>query len=221
MSSSRILVCCLALALGACGGSVSGSGGAGGTTGTGGSSTGGTTGTGGSSTGGTTATGGTTTTTTTGGPTGCPAVEPSADGACDVAALRCTYGDSPSPSCRRGFLCQGGKWQVDGLGCFPEPPACPAGATDGIECSDQPNRCVTSVQVCVCGPCGGAGCPDPPWFWSCGSIPTMGCPELLPNDGTACDDTSLVCEYGVFCNDEATARCTNGAWKWDPSLACP
>lgn len=221
MVSNRILICFLALALGACGGSVTGSeggGGAGGstTTGTGGTSTGGT------STGGTTGSGGTTTSTTsTGGPTGCPAAEPSADGICGVAALRCTYGDSPSPSCRRGYLCQDGKWLVDGLGCFPDPPACPAGATEGIECAEQPNRCVTGVQVCVCGPCGGAGCPDPPWFWSCGSIPTMGCPELLPNDGTACADGTLVCHYGVFCSDEATARCTDGAWKWDPSFACP
>ena len=197
----------------------SGGGGSGGTT-----ASGGTAGSGGTTaSGGTAGSGGTTTstTTTTTGPTGCPPSEPTPNDACSVAALHCTYGDSPSPSCRKGFLCQDGTWLADGLGCDPGPAECPAGATEGAECTEQPNSCVTAVQVCVCGPCGGAGCPDPPWSWVCGAIPGMGCPDALPNDGTACDDPTLVCSYGVFCADEATARCKNGAWKWDPSFACP
>lgn len=214
MSMNRILVCGLAALLSACGdngSSGSGGGGAGGT-GTGGTSTGGSTG--GTGTGGST-------TSSTAGPTGCPLDEPAANGTCALADVRCSYGENAAPRCRRGYVCHEGKWQVDGLGCDPEPAACPGDAAQGAECQEQQALCVSDALFCVCGPCGGAGCPDAPWFWSCGAPPNTGCPDILPNDGTACDDPALECHYGVFCAEEATAKCTNGAWKWDPMLACP
>ena len=211
MFHHRIFLLGVALVLSACGG--------GGSSGSGGGGTGGQTSTGGMSTGGMGA-GGSTTSSSTVGPTGCPLDEPAAMGTCSVADLRCTYGDNAAPRCRRGYVCQGGSWQVDGLGCDADPPACPD-APGGTECVSQQALCVSGALFCICGPCGGAGCPDAPWFWSCGAPPDTGCPDILPNDGTACDSAGLSCHYGIFCAEEATAKCVNGAWKWDPMLACP
>lgn len=140
---------------------------------------------------------------------------------CEADGLRCSYGESAIPGCRRGYRCQDGAWQVDGLGCEDDPADCPSDSPGGTECQEQSSLCVNAALFCVCGPCGGAGCPDPPWSWSCGGPPNTGCPDVIPNDGTACDEASLVCHYGVFCAEEATARCTEGAWTWDEPMACP
>ncbi|MBK8258240.1 MAG: hypothetical protein IPK82_36925 [Polyangiaceae bacterium] len=160
------------------------------------------------------------TVTTSGGSTGCPTVEPQVGDACDSDELRCSYGESVIPSCRRGYKCLSNQWQPDGLGCTEDPAACPS-PTDGVECATQQALCIAGDNFCVCAPCGGAGCPPPPFFWSCGTAPQAGCPAVVPNDGTACDTANLECFYGVMCAESASIKCVEGAWKWDPPIACP
>jgi hypothetical protein len=60
--------------------------------------------------------------------------------------------------------------------------------------------------------------PGPPQ-WYCQSAPGMGCPTLIPNEGTACTTAGQTCNYpSESCG--ITAKCVGGAWQWtqDP---CP
>lgn len=164
--------------------------------------------------------GGATTTSSTVPPPKCPSVAPEAQSACAEEALHCTYGDSPVPSCRPSYTCVNGGWTIDTLGCLEGPYKCPPDV--GSEaCPAQGDTCVTDTSFCICGPCGGAGCPPEPWSWVCAQGTDPGCPALLPNDGAACDAPEQVCNYGVMCADFVTARCIGGAWDWDDPLACP
>ncbi len=193
--------------LGACDG-----GSTGGTT----NATGGTGGTGGMGEAGTGGSGGTNT-----GVTNCPVTEPMNGGACSTQDLQCSYGEGAFPMCRHRYRCDMGQWVQLGGFCQQEPVACAPSPPEGTACPGQGSYCLDSTKLCMCPVCGGAGCPPEPWVWSCSAPPATGCPALVPNEGTACNDPSLACEYGIMCNEYAHAKCTNGTWKWDPEFACP
>ena len=190
----------LAFVMGACDGGVSGGGGgAGGMAGAGGMGTGG----------------------MNGGMTKCPANEPMMGDACTMQGLHCSYGESAFPMCRHQYRCDMGMWAQSGGFCQQEPGSCMPSPVEGTACPGQFSYCVDGTKLCMCPVCGGAGCPPEPWFWSCSAPPAAGCPAVVPNDGTACNDPGLACEYGIMCNEHARVQCTNGTWVWDPEYACP
>lgn len=214
MTQRASIALALPLVLLACGGTASvespGAGGAGSTS----SSTSSTSGTS-SSTSGTGGGGGF-------GATGCPPTDPTVMAACAPEGLRCSYGESVVPECRRGYRCLDGGWQVDGLGCLDGPPECGIPDPDGATCDVQSALCVDGERFCVCGPCGGAGCPDPPWGWSCGGVQgDPACPAVIPNDGTPCSQDGLDCYYGVMCASDRSITCEGGEWVWAEPMACP
>jgi hypothetical protein len=182
-----------------------GSGGAGGTGAAGGSAgNGGTGGSGGMS-----------------NPAVCPVTEPTMGDACATPDLHCSYGEGAFPMCRHRYRCDAGVWATFSAFCDMEPAPCAPSPPDGAACPGQTSYCVDGTRLCMCPVCGGAGCPPEPWSWSCSSAPAMGCPALVPNEGTACSDPTLDCEYGIMCNEHARARCTNGLWIWDEDMPCP
>lgn len=157
-----------------------------------------------------------------GAESGCPVGEPVAAGACSTEGLRCSYGDSVVPACRRGYRCQEGAWQADGGGCGDGPPDCGITDPQGATCDVQSALCVSGTSFCVCGPCGGAGCPDPPWGWSCAGVSgDPSCPAVIPNDGTACSVEGADCFYGVMCASDRSITCVGGTWVWAEEMACP
>jgi hypothetical protein len=153
-----------------------------------------------------------------GGPV-CPAEEPIGQ-ACDVPAVRCTYGDSVRPECRNDWTCLNGQWTTTKSVCL-EPAMCPAAMPEGgSDCSPQGDVCTYDATICECNACSGGPCMPFP-VWSCHSPPGSGCPVIVPNDGSACDDPSLVCTYGEPCGlSGATVQCTDGAWLW-VVIPCP
>jgi len=155
------------------------------------------------------------------GMTVCPGAEPMQGTACSVQGLYCSYGDSPFPMCRHRYRCDMGQWATFRAFCQDEPPACAPSPPDGTACPGQTSYCVDGSRLCMCPVCGGAGCPPEPWSWSCSNAPAAGCPDFVPNEGTECTDTALVCEYGIMCNEYARVQCINGVWAWDPFVACP
>jgi len=158
---------------------------------------------------------------TNAGPTGCPASEPTVGMACVKQDLHCSYGEGAFPMCRHRYRCDMGQWAQFGGFCQQEPAACAPSPPEGTACPGQGSYCVDGTKLCMCPVCGGAGCPPEPWVWSCSAPAAAGCPALVPNDGTACNDPAVVCEYGIMCNEHARVQCTNGAWTWDPEFACP
>jgi hypothetical protein len=155
------------------------------------------------------------------GSTPCPASEPTNGVACTTPNLQCSYGDGAFPMCRHKYRCDLGKWAQNGGFCQQEPLACSPSPVEGTACPGQGSYCFDGTKLCMCPVCGGAGCPPEPWSWSCGAAPAAGCPDFVPNDGTACNVPALVCEYGINCNEHARAQCINGTWIWDPEYPCP
>jgi len=176
---------------------------------------------GGGGNGGTGATGGTGGTGGMTNPSVCPVTEPSKGDPCSMQNLHCSYGEGAFPMCRHRYRCEMGIWSTFTALCQDEPPPCAPSPPDGTVCPGQGSYCVDDTRLCMCPVCGGAGCPPEPWSWSCSNPPAMGCPALVPNEGTACSDPALICQYGIACNEHATARCTNGLWIWDDELPCP
>lgn len=183
-------------------------GGGGGSGGTGGASVS-------SGSGGTGGTGGMT------NPSICPTTEPTMGDACSTPDLHCSYGEGAFPMCRHRYRCEMGAWAKFGGYCDSEPAPCAPSPPDGTACPGQTSYCVDQNRLCMCPVCGGAGCPPEPWSWSCSSPPATGCPDIVPNEGTACVDPAIVCDYGIMCNEHATARCQNGLWRWDEDFPCP
>jgi hypothetical protein len=141
-------------------------------------------------------------------------------------AADCSYGDDPRPECRTFAVCSNDVWMVqtpgDACKVEPKPPACPASpAMAGSECTDATLRCVyDDGSVCSCSACqGGSEYPicrtiDPP-EWACVK-PNDGCPNPLPQAGSACSDPNLQC--GISC--ELPIRCENGTWRYGREM-CP
>lgn len=155
------------------------------------------------------------------GSTPCPTTEPMPGAACSIQDLQCSYGESPFPMCRPRYRCDMGQWILQSAACQQEPAACMPSPPEGTACPGQGSYCVDGTKLCMCPVCGGAGCPPEPWVWSCSAPPAMGCPAIVPNAGTSCTDATLVCEYGIMCNEYARVQCKNNLWVWDPDFACP
>lgn len=151
----------------------------------------------------------------------CPVTEPTQGDACSVQDLHCSYGEGAFPMCRHRYRCVMGNWMTNGAFCDMEPAPCAPSPPDGTACPGQTSYCVDGTRLCMCPVCGGAGCPPEPWSWSCSGPAATGCPDFVPNEGTSCADSALVCDYGFSCNEHATARCSNGLWVWDEELPCP
>lgn len=160
------------------------------------------------------------------GPTGCPGAAPTDQTVCDSAGLVCTYGDEATPQCRTVATCLGTLFQVDTPEPFEcDPASCPASApVAGEECSPEQLTCGFEGGVlCSCTTCLGGPCGPPPPVWVCGAPPERGCPELLPNAGTACSGLEgQECSYGNPCSGGQATRCdeATGAWQW-VALPCP
>lgn len=171
-------------------------------------------------TGGASGTGGTGGESGTSGP--CPTTEPMNGSVCSTPNTQCSYGESAFPRCRRRYRCDTGQWANIGGFCDPEPAACSPANPAGTSCGTQFSYCVDNgTSLCMCPICGGAGCQPEPWTWSCSGPPQSGCPDIVPNEGTTCNDATLDCEYGIMCNEYARTRCVNGIWQWDLEIACP
>ncbi|MFT3772760.1 MAG: hypothetical protein QM820_45805 [Minicystis sp.] len=148
----------------------------------------------------------------------CPATQPKAGDTCTApAGHHCTYGDSPQPLCRADFTCGSGAWALAQNDCSHAPDVVCNTVDPGAACSDNSGYCDHGTSICLCYQ-------GPPQVWQCTSPPTTaGCPEALPNDGTACSKEGLACPYGLLCTSNGVlVTCTQGAWRWDASNGgCP
>jgi hypothetical protein len=146
----------------------------------------------------------------------CP-VAPSQGASCFTDGLRCTTGDSPRPECRAAWTCRGGSFVDTSVAC-PAPPEgfCPPAPPGSGACASDGSVCTfADGSLCVCATCFGALCHMSPAWLCAPPPPTAGCPALVPNDGSGCADDGLECTYGEECaGSGATARCTEGSWRW-------
>ena len=149
----------------------------------------------------------------------CPTTEPSGQ-ACDVASVRCTYGDSVRPDCRDDWTCLNGVWTTTKSVCamFTTCPAAQPAETS--DCSDESEVCAYGNTLCECNACTGGPCMQTP-KWQCSSPPSSPCPAAVPNDGSACPQEGLQCNYGHPCGiSGASVMCKDGAWLW-VAIPCP
>ncbi len=166
----------------------------------------------------------------------CAASPPKDGGACKprsasgtmlgFSSADCSWGDDPRPACRTRGVCANGAWAItapdDACSVPAKPPACAdAPPKPGADCADPALQCwYDNGTVCSCSACqGGTQYPfcrtiNPP-AWACVAA-TDGCPNPLPQAGSACTDPSLQC--GTSC--ELPIRCESGAWQYGQAM-CP
>lgn len=154
----------------------------------------------------------------------CPAAEPAAGDACQAASLRCTYGDSTSSFCRRGYACEEQVWQAQRNACVTQPTGfCPAEPQPGGACTTGefelvfvPCEYEGGVMCnCIGNPIQQAGIEGQ---WECyGPPPNAACPAVLPNIGSGCAQNGQSCRYGIVESDcyspYASVYCYQGAWE--------
>ncbi len=151
----------------------------------------------------------------------CPEIAPTPGSNCPIYGLYCTYGDSVRVDCRKGFGCSSHYQWNAGRECK-EPPAdyCPPNPGQG-SClvrypggGDRFGTCAyPDGTMCVCEPCPNKLCQNGPG-WECVAPPTTnGCPRIIPNVGTPCQQQGLTCSYGVPCRDgRGLVICRSGTW---------
>jgi len=145
-----------------------------------------------------------------GGYVRCPDTLPADNTACSIDELFCTYGSDLRPLCRDQARCSGGLWFTFEANCPPQ--ACGTKPTHGTVCSQEGQMCAYSGgPICVCSSCTGGPCMPPPPVWTC-SAPGMGCPDVMPNSGTACSQAGLECRYGDPSFSGAALKCEAGEW---------
>ena len=153
---------------------------------------------------------------------GCPAAAP-VGGTCTAAqqGLRCTYGTDVRPECRTDYTCTSGGWATTKNFCASAIDCGANAPTQGAACSTE-GVCVIGSEICVCGSCWAGPCSTSP-TWGCAQPPTTaGCPATVPNDGTACTQEGLSCNYGLVCaGSGAVVDCKSGRWTWNQTIACP
>jgi hypothetical protein len=153
-----------------------------------------------------------------GGKVRCPDAEPTAGDACASALKSCMYGDSVRPDCRRVWSCDGGAWKAPAPMSCTQPVACPsAEPVEGPPCAHANDICTYGDSMCICEDCSEPGCSGPSPVWVCAGPPGGGCPDRVPNLGSACSDEGRSCSYwGGSCRtiDGAEAICTHGEWEW-------
>jgi hypothetical protein len=173
--------------------------------------------------GGTQSTGTGTQSTGTGTSGGCPSTEPTGGSCAGLAdGLTCTYGSSVRPECRTLWVCVAGKWEMPGNVCAMFT-GCPATQPPtSMVCTNMNQVCTYADTICLCNACAAGPCKVPPVTWQCTAPPsTLGCPPVVPNNGTACTTNELQCSYGFPCaSSGAVVNCTNGVWVWDQMIAC-
>ncbi len=151
---------------------------------------------------------------------GCPDKLPENGSICEEDRRICTYGGGWMWKCRSKAYCQDGTWQVTERECPKDSDAsCPEAPPEGkAECdSGQPGDPIKYCHYpeeqaqCYCGGRGGG-------TWDCvhGAHKAEGCPDYLPNAGTACDRDAktLGCHYGTC------SGCNEFSWHSCESVAC-
>lgn len=166
----------------------------------------------------------------------CDIEEPTLGATCTSQGLRCGFGSSVRPDCRRNYLCQG-TWQRSEI--FPletlcvAPPAgqCPDSApVDDTPCGTTSSHpCEFETGLCFCP---GADecfstrglCPHGERRWSCPRPPAdLDCPLRVPNEGDGCDAQGVECRYDADgCGPIARSMfCRNGQWEYSGNFtAC-
>jgi hypothetical protein len=146
---------------------------------------------------------------------------------CDTDQLECSYGDSPTPHCRRYYLCDSGSWQLDSFFVCQELPDgyCPAEPEQAEQCVVEiPGLpCIYPGDVsCVCQ--AHLGAPGAPGGWNCYGPPVnTACPATLPNIGEGCSTNGVQCNYavdGCSAPPNSTVYCFDGAWEEGEGLSC-
>jgi hypothetical protein len=155
----------------------------------------------------------------------CPEEEPSAGEACTVTDEECSYGDSASFACRKGYLCSADGWVESTRPC-PEAPAnhCPAKIQPGVECTSDARSpssepvCEYDAVVCHCPTCAiGSPCSTGK-VWTCIAPPVdLDCPDVPPNVGEGCEENTQRCVYGNPCHGGVAVFCRRGAWEREAS----
>ena len=143
-------------------------------------------------------------------PSVCPVTPPTVGSPCaPISVVFCDYGDSPAVQCRDQFRCNGGSWVKQGpsAGCagLVVEPGCPASCTAAsTACSTEGAFCTGadgSVFTCSNG------------TWGCNATPADPCPKSPPQNGQACSQEALACQYGGCAEiDAARLLCTEGVW---------
>jgi hypothetical protein len=158
----------------------------------------------------------------------CPEAEPMPAGSCNQVDLECSYGDSPTPACRRLYQCQSEGWMLVSDAAHPCETAvdCPAAPVPGTDCivSTPQTPCDYGDQLCYC-----TRAPDDlsvgvPGTWACFGAPmNPACPARLPNIGEGCARQALACDYavnGCIAAPDSTVFCRDGAWEQGETLPC-
>lgn len=149
----------------------------------------------------------------------CPEAEPGVGGECADEGLACSYGDSPTPHCRRYYDCAGGAWELSPANANYTCTAisdCPAKPAFEEACGEaEPGiPCVYGNVLCFCD--GG--------YWNCFGPPANeDCPLVLPNIGDGCTEQALECNYasdGCWAPPNSTVFCHDGAWEEGEKLSC-
>jgi hypothetical protein len=157
----------------------------------------------------------------------CPDLEPGDGEACDPDRLICSYGDSPTPLCRRYYHCDAGRWALDrALECQKLPDDyCPAAPAQGKACVVEVPGLPCSFDddvSCVC--VGSLAARGQPGSWHCYGPPSnKACPATLPNIGEGCATNGVQCNYaadGCSAPPNSTVYCFEGAWEEAERLSC-
>jgi hypothetical protein len=166
----------------------------------------------------------------------CPATLPTNQSSCALPeGFRCEYGTSSNTMCNTLATCTQGQWQVLLTGAFPQecsgtnPPACAptfASVPVGQSCSkDYPTSCEYPEGICACtvdlnGPYPVDAAAVAKWY--CGVPQQKECPVPRPKLGTDCNvGPNVVCDYGAcILPGGAVLQCQNGSWQ-DAMYGCP
>ncbi len=140
-------------------------------------------------------------------PVSCPASAPK-EGAtsarCPLEGLECEYGPSADPSCNALVICSAQAWASTRLGACTTSPECPTSYAQapGASCTAS-DTCAYLQGQCIC--IGGADT-----TLNC-TTPQPGCPSIRPHIGSACDEDSQQCTYGVAVGFDLV--CLDGVWR--------
>ena len=148
----------------------------------------------------------------------CPLEPPMGDRTC-ASGLTCSYGNDIRASCRSRAKCDNGTWSFTFFKCIGIE-AC-NNIVQGAKCDAAAPCTIQGSIYCACTGCTGVGPCSNETVWLCASGPgTAGCPELIPNEGQACQGNAS-CTYGSCATGEkVTAACNGATWGWKKET-CP